>query len=153
MGSTVFRNPWALSSALAVLGTLQPRALGFLNTVDPLDTVSNCYTVHVFSRHNVQYMYSVDIHVHVSLSIRFCSCFAHNLVHFCLHIWIGLLQIAKCQCCRPQHQYSCIKPAHTVYNRYSWPKHYNGLFPRCVCLKWSMTFIIFHGQIFSADSN
>ena len=45
MGSTVFRNPRALSSALTALGTLQPRALGFLNTVDPLDTVSNCYTV------------------------------------------------------------------------------------------------------------
>ena len=44
-GSTVFRNPRALSSALAALGTLQPRALGFLNTVDPLDTVSNCYLV------------------------------------------------------------------------------------------------------------
>ena len=44
MGSTVFRNPRALSSALAALGTLQPRALGFLNTVDPLDTVSNSYT-------------------------------------------------------------------------------------------------------------
>ena len=43
MGSTVFRNPRALSSALAALGTLQPRALGFLNTVDPLGTVSNCY--------------------------------------------------------------------------------------------------------------
>ena len=28
---------------LETLGTLQPRALGFLNTVDPLDTVSNCY--------------------------------------------------------------------------------------------------------------
>ena len=45
MGSTVFRNPRALSSALAALGTLQPRALGFLNTVDPLDTVSNCYVL------------------------------------------------------------------------------------------------------------
>ena len=43
MGSTVFRIPRALSSALALLGTLQPRALGFQNTVDPLDTVSNCY--------------------------------------------------------------------------------------------------------------
>ena len=37
------RNPRALRSALAALGTLQIRALGFLNTVDPLDTVSNCY--------------------------------------------------------------------------------------------------------------
>ena len=44
MGSTQFGNPRALSRALAVLGTLQPRALGFLNHVDPL--VSVC-TVHV----------------------------------------------------------------------------------------------------------
>ena len=35
-GSTVFRNPRALSSALAALGLLQPRVLGFLNTVDPV---------------------------------------------------------------------------------------------------------------------
>ena len=46
MGSTVFRNSRALSSALAALGTLQARALGFLITVDPLDTVSNCYIEH-----------------------------------------------------------------------------------------------------------
>ena len=39
----VFRNPQALSSALAALGTLQPRAFGFLNTVDPLVSVSNYY--------------------------------------------------------------------------------------------------------------
>ena len=39
----MFRNPLGLSSALAALGTLQPRVLGFLNTVDPLDTVSNCH--------------------------------------------------------------------------------------------------------------
>ena len=43
MGSTRFRNPWALSSAIAALGTLQPRALGFLNHVDPLASVSNLY--------------------------------------------------------------------------------------------------------------
>ena len=43
MGSTRFRNPRALNSALAVLGTLQPRALGFLNRVDPLVSVSNLY--------------------------------------------------------------------------------------------------------------
>ncbi len=43
MGSAGFRNPRALSSALAALGTLQPRALGFLNPVDPLYTVPNCY--------------------------------------------------------------------------------------------------------------
>ena len=43
MGSKAFRNPRTLSSALTALGTLQPRALGFLNTIDPLDTVSNRY--------------------------------------------------------------------------------------------------------------
>ena len=43
MGSTGFRNPRALSSALAVLGTPQPRAFGFLNPVDPLVAVSNYY--------------------------------------------------------------------------------------------------------------
>ena len=43
MGSTRFRNPRALSSALASLGTLQPRALGFLNRVDPMDSMSNLY--------------------------------------------------------------------------------------------------------------
>ena len=32
--------------ALAALGTLQPRALGFLNRVDPLVSVSNLYRVH-----------------------------------------------------------------------------------------------------------
>ena len=39
MGSMGGRNPRALSSALAILGTLQPWALGFLHSVDPLDTV------------------------------------------------------------------------------------------------------------------
>ena len=43
MGSTLFRDPQARSSALAALGTLQPRALGSLNRVDPLDSVSNYY--------------------------------------------------------------------------------------------------------------
>ena len=33
----------ALSSALVALRTLQPRAFGFLNHVDPLVSVSNCY--------------------------------------------------------------------------------------------------------------
>ena len=43
MGSTLFRDPQARSSALATLGTLQPRAFGALNRVDPLDSVSNYY--------------------------------------------------------------------------------------------------------------
>ena len=43
MGSTLFRDPQARSSALATLGTLQPQAFGSLNHVDPLDSVSNYY--------------------------------------------------------------------------------------------------------------
>ena len=39
----IYRNPRALSSALATLGTLQPRALGFLNRVVPLVSASNYY--------------------------------------------------------------------------------------------------------------
>ena len=42
MGS---RDPQARSSALAALGSLQPRAFGSLNRVDPLDSVSNYYLV------------------------------------------------------------------------------------------------------------
>ena len=44
MGSTLFRNPRALSSALTTLGSLQPRAIGFLNRVDPSDLAPNYYT-------------------------------------------------------------------------------------------------------------
>ena len=40
---TLFRDPQAQSSALAALGTLQPRAFGSLNRVHPLDSVSNYY--------------------------------------------------------------------------------------------------------------
>ena len=41
MGSTRFRIPPALSSVLAALGTLQLRAVGILNRVDPLVSASN----------------------------------------------------------------------------------------------------------------
>ena len=43
MGSTLFRDPQALSSTLASLGMLQPRAFGSLNRIDPLDSVCNYY--------------------------------------------------------------------------------------------------------------
>ena len=36
----IYRNPRALSSVLATLGTLQPQALGFLNRVVPLVSAS-----------------------------------------------------------------------------------------------------------------
>ena len=39
------KNPRALSSALAALGTLQPRALGFLNSLVTLVLASNFYLV------------------------------------------------------------------------------------------------------------
>jgi len=37
----------ALSSTLAALGTLQPRAFGFLNRVDPLVSVSSISQVNI----------------------------------------------------------------------------------------------------------
>ncbi len=45
MGSTGFRNTYALSSAHAALGLLQPRAFGFLNPVHvvPLVSLFNLY--------------------------------------------------------------------------------------------------------------
>ena len=43
MESMLFRNPRALSSAIATLGLQQPWAFGFLNSVDPLVSASNYY--------------------------------------------------------------------------------------------------------------
>ena len=43
MVSMLFRDPQARSSALAALGTLQPRAFGSLNRVETLDSASNYY--------------------------------------------------------------------------------------------------------------
>ena len=43
MGSKLFRDPQALSSALASLGSPQPRAFGSLNNLEPLVSVSNYY--------------------------------------------------------------------------------------------------------------
>ena len=43
MKSTRIRRPRALSSVLAALGTLQPRALGLLIRVDFIDSLSNYY--------------------------------------------------------------------------------------------------------------
>ena len=82
MGSMVFRNPQALSSALAAFGTLQPRALGFLNTVDPLDTVSNCYIQNDLRCKRSRFMYTYILllciymnnymHVHVCTLVGSC---------------------------------------------------------------------------------
>ena len=45
----LFRNPWALSSALAAFGTLHSRALEFLNSLVTLVLASNYYIVILFS--------------------------------------------------------------------------------------------------------
>ena len=49
MGSMVFRDPQALiiSSTLAALGTLQPRAFMSLNTIEPLVSLSTYYNYSV----------------------------------------------------------------------------------------------------------
>ena len=44
-GTKRFSNPQALSSALALLGTLQPQAFGLLNSLVPLVLVYNYYLV------------------------------------------------------------------------------------------------------------
>ena len=46
--STLFRDPQALSSTLAVLGTLQPLAFGSLNRVETSDSASNYYLVTIY---------------------------------------------------------------------------------------------------------
>ena len=48
MKSTRIRRPRALSSVLAALGTLQPRALGLLIRVDFIDSLSNYYIEYLF---------------------------------------------------------------------------------------------------------
>ena len=72
-----------ISSTLAALGTLQPRAFRFLNTVDPLVSVSNYYLVNgisskVFSEHipDIQctwHMFSSYIYVSVCMPVCLCG--------------------------------------------------------------------------------
>ena len=58
MGSTLFRNPWALSNALAALGSLRPQVLGFLNHIDPSDSASSyCIDPTRCPSYNIEYMY------------------------------------------------------------------------------------------------
>ena len=65
MGSTLFRDPQAGSSALTALWMLQPEAFGSLNCVDPLNSVSNYYIArkYTYTQSNT-YMY-----VHARTSI------------------------------------------------------------------------------------
>ena len=48
-GTKRFSNPQALSSPLAALGTLQPRAFGLLNRLVLLVLASNYYTVYNYT--------------------------------------------------------------------------------------------------------
>ena len=70
MGSTLFRDPYARSSALAALRTLQPRAFGSLNHIDPLDSVSN-YIIFIYQR--THYLYTVPATYIVYSSKSFCQ--------------------------------------------------------------------------------
>ena len=47
MVSTLFRDPQALSSTLALLGMLQSRAFMSLNRIETLDSASNYYIEHL----------------------------------------------------------------------------------------------------------
>ena len=74
MGSTLFRDPQARSSALAALGTPQPRALRSLNRIDPLDSVSNYYLyIVLYTVKRIMLSYIVILllsySIHVSLII------------------------------------------------------------------------------------
>ena len=60
MVSTLFRDPQALSSDLASLGTLQPRAFGSLNRVETLDSASNYYIIYTYG-HICACMLAIDL--------------------------------------------------------------------------------------------
>ena len=51
MVSTLFRDPQAQSSALAVLGMLQPQAFKSLNCIETLDLASNYYLDYMYTVH------------------------------------------------------------------------------------------------------
>ena len=62
MVSTLFRDPQALSSTLASLGMLQPRAFGSLNRVETFDSASIIYTL----RLTIQYT-CIMVYLHILL--------------------------------------------------------------------------------------
>ena len=72
------RNPRALSSTLAVLGMLQPRALGFLNHLVTLVSASNFYLYNILQNIVVQY-YSIETNLLIILSNRQFLNQAHGL--------------------------------------------------------------------------
>ena len=106
-GIHAFRNPRALSSALAALGTLQPRALGFLKRVDPSVSVSNLYIVHGFD--------AISLHTNTSSLER-----ATNLkcVPFC-HSPMGFKEISVLPLTTNQYYCTFMPTKHTVLYRCS----------------------------------
>ena len=80
-GAKRFSNPQALSSALAVLRTLQPRAFGLLNCLVPLVLASNYYLVFFacslpgYSLH-IQFTVHIPglLYMHTYFSLKFCAC-------------------------------------------------------------------------------
>ena len=72
-----FINSWALSSALALLGTLHPRALGFLNCLVTLVSASNLYVVIPGLVINPVMPYDTCTLAPISPKICYCAAFVH----------------------------------------------------------------------------
>ena len=76
MGSTLFRDPQARSSTLATLRTLQPRAFGSLNRIDPLDLVSNYYLSYYYlpkqALHSIVTMRKPGTYGWMNVSVYMC---------------------------------------------------------------------------------
>ena len=87
-GTKLFSNPQALSSALAVLRTLQPRAFGLLkgllNRLVSLVLVSNYYVakVHTYVAARVILFYKCDTVIYIIYLTCItppCHCFLYNI--------------------------------------------------------------------------
>ena len=72
MVSTLFRDPQARSSALAALGTPQPRAFGSLNRVETLDSTSNYYIEHEHHSNNPNDICIIRQEYHGNKAINIC---------------------------------------------------------------------------------
>ena len=60
----LFRNPWALSIALATIGMLHSRALGFLNSLFTLVLASNYYLAIIFLKVQTSMRSSYNTHIY-----------------------------------------------------------------------------------------
>ena len=90
---TVFMNPLALNSALATLGTLRPKALGFINTIDPwsryLTSIGEVRLQQVTMV--CRYMYiCVRIYVYVCMYMYVCMYVCMHVMHVALLLYCGI---------------------------------------------------------------